>query len=77
MSKTKTTLKTIIIIFLGIGSLFWLVLFWPIGVLGLAIVVYLIFDNDKSPDLVPCPNCGYKISKNAIICPKCGREFKN
>jgi DNA-directed RNA polymerase subunit RPC12/RpoP len=74
MSKTRTTLKTIVIIFLGIGSLFWLVMFWPIGLLGLAFVGYLIYD--KSVDLVPCPNCGYKISKKAIICPKCGREFE-
>jgi DNA-directed RNA polymerase subunit RPC12/RpoP len=71
-----TIIKYIFIILLFIGSIFWLFLFFPFGIIGFALIIYILF-VDKKIKLVPCPRCGYKISPKAIICPRCGLEFKN
>jgi predicted amidophosphoribosyltransferase len=28
------------------------------------------------PKLVPCPDCGKKVSLKALACPNCGRKLK-
>jgi hypothetical protein len=31
----------------------------------------------NSPNLVPCPDCGASVSRNAYTCPQCGRKIRS
>lgn len=31
----------------------------------------------NSPNLVPCPDCGTNVSRNAYTCPQCGRKIRS
>ena len=70
----KFSLKIIIIIFIAIGSFFWLFLFFPIGIFGF-VVLFGIFYGDRRKNLISCPDCGRKVSNKAETCPKCGHPF--
>jgi rRNA maturation endonuclease Nob1 len=85
-SKDKNNISTLLfwglIVFWTIGSLFMLLVFLPIGILGFIILVGVLFSrfegkaNKKTKNMMDCPDCGEKISMNANACPKCGRPLK-
>lgn len=42
-------------------------------VVPVVLIVFLRKKPAPNPNLSPCPDCGWLISRKAISCPQCGR----
>ena len=47
-------------------------------VVAVVIIVILMRRNTSRPDadLLPCPDCGRMVSRQAASCPQCGRPLR-
>ena len=52
------------------------------GLLGAGVIVAVLFavrrnPAPSNPNLLPCPDCGRLLSRQAITCPQCGRPMNS
>jgi len=51
-----------------------------LGAVVVPVVLIVLLQRKKqsppNPNLSPCPDCGWLISRQAISCPQCGRPIK-
>jgi hypothetical protein len=46
------------------------------GAVAVAVILLASRQLASNPNLLPCPDCGQRVSPLAVTCPRCGRPLK-